>query len=515
MIKPFALLGLWIGLLVIISASSLAPVVLAASAAPKVLTYADGTDITTLDGAFITDLPSSSLLKLVFNSLVSLTADMGIEPDLAESWTVADDKITWIFKLRQGPKFSNGKPVTAEAVKFSLERIIDEKTVSPNRSALAQLKAVAVVDNHTVQIITKQPFPDLLPALADRTGMIMDPAEVAKYPVREVGRHPVGSGPYQVREWIPGQQVVLERNPQWWGSSLAIDRIVYRVVPEANTRLAMVQRGEADIIARPPVEALPALEKDPGLKVLKVDGILTITLEMLTDKKPLDDPRVRKAIAHAIDRKAIIEGLLQGLASEHCSTVGPGVGREFLTQQPCYEYNPQKAKELLTQADYPDGFTIDLWIPQGRYTKDREIGEAVQAMLGEVGITVNLQTWEWATYRQKWAAPDRTMWMIGRATGFTDFIFTRQFSKAMWDSGANNNTRFYDPQVEELLVKARQEMDVKQRAVYYRQIQEITWQALPILPIHTQKIVLVTRSNISGLTIIPNEEVILSTVRKD
>ena len=213
--------------------------------------------------------------------------------------------------------------------------------------------------------------------------------------------------------------------------------------------------------------------------MIKLDGIQTITLELLTDKKPLADVRVRRAMAHAIDRRALIDGLLRGLAGEHCSTVTPGVGREFLAPQPCYEYSPVKARELLAQAGLTGGFDLDFWTPNGRYTKDREVGEAIQAMLGDVGIRARLQTFEWATYLQKWTAPDRMMWMIGRSAGFTDFIFTRHFSRTMWDSGANNNTRFTDPQVESLLVTARQEMDPKRRAGYYRQIQEITWQALP------------------------------------
>jgi ABC-type transport system substrate-binding protein len=120
---------------------------------------------------------------------------------------------------------------------------------------------------------------------------------------------------------------------------------------------------------------------------------------------------------------------------------------------------------------------MEIWTSSGRYTKDREIGEATQAMLNSVGIRARLRTMEWAAYTKAWTAPDRMMWMVGRSTGFADFIFTRHFARASWDSGANNNTRFFDPRVEDLLVRARQEMDVKRRAAYYREIQELVWQA--------------------------------------
>lgn len=480
----------------------------------RTLTWADGTDVVTLDGAFTIDISSTTLLRHVAETLVKLNATLAIEPGLAESWSVAKDGVTWTFRLRRGPRFSSGPPVTAQAVKFNLERILDPKTAAANRAALASIASVEVVDERTLKIVTKQPFPDLLRALADRAAVVLDPVEVAKYPVREVGRHPIGSGPYRVTSWTPGQQLVFERNPHWGGPAPEIDRIVYKIVPEANTRLAMIRRREADIVSKPPVEAIPQLEGEPELRVIKVDGIQLMTFELLTDKKPLDDVRVRRAIAQAIDRKAIIDGLLPGLASDYCAPVTPAVGKEFVASLPCYEYSPEKAKALLGQAGYPSGFDMELWTSNGRYTKDREMGEAVQAMLSGVGIRARLRTMEWAAYTKAWTAPERTMWLIGRSTGFADFIFTRHFSKASWDSGANNNTRFFDPKVEELLVRARQEMDPKRRAGYYREIQEIVWQAVPIVPLHTAKVLIVTRGNITGLIVQADEELGMAAVKR-
>ena len=485
-----------------------------AAAQERTLTWADGTDVVSLDGGFITDLASNTLLKHVAETLVKLDPTLAVEPGLAESWSAAKDGVTWTFRLRRGPKFSSGAPVTAQAVKFNLERILDPKTAAANRSALASIASVEAVDDRTLRIVTRQPFPDLLRALADRAAAVLDPAEVTKHPVREVGRHPVGSGPFRVTAWTPGQQMVFERNPHWWGAPPEIDRIVYKVVPEANTRLAMIRRRESDIISKPPVEAIPDLERDSDLRVVKVDGVQLMTFEMLTDKKPLDDVRVRRAIAHAIDRKAIIEGLLPGLARDYCSPVTPAVGKEFVAPQACYEYSPPKAKELLVQAGHPNGFEMEIWTSNGRYTKDREIGEATQAMLNSVGIRARLRTMEWAAYTKGWTAPDRMMWMVGRSTGFADFIFTRHFARASWDSGANNNTRFFDPRVEDLLVRARREMDVKRRAAYYREIQELVWQAVPIIPLHTAKVVVLTRANIMGLVVQPDEELSMASVKR-
>lgn len=497
-----------------------APAIRSASAAAqpsgaKQLVWVDGSDVTTMDGAFITDVVTPTLTDLIFHHLVKYKPDMSIAPDLADSWSVGDDKKTWTFKLKSGVKFSNGDPADAAAVKASLDRIMDDKTGASNRSVYAAVARIEVVDPTTVKIVTKAPFPDLLTALADRAGTILDPKELAKYSSpKEVGRHPLGSGPYMLSEWEPGVRIVLKRNPLYVGPKPALDAIVFKPVPEAGTRMAMLRSGEADIITKPVLEELGSLEKDPNLKVLMKPGYNLIMYEMLTDKKPLDDVRVRRAINHAVDRQAIAEKLLNGLVTPANSTVSPGVGPNFYFPQPALDYNPDTAKRLLREAGYPNGFEMEMWSSNGRYLKDREVSEAIQAYLGAVGIRVKLQTFEWATYRTKWSAPDRTMWVIGRSTGNTDYMFTRLFARSEWDKGSNNNTHFYDPRVEELLVKARSTFDVKERATYYRQIQEITWNYMPALYMHTQNVVLAHRANVVGIEVMPSETLVLWGVDK-
>jgi ABC-type transport system substrate-binding protein len=484
-------------------------------AASKDLVWSDGSDIVTLDGAFVIDVVTNTLADLIFDHLVRYRPDLSTEPDLAESWSVGNNNLTWTFKLRKGIKFSSGNPVDAEAVKFSLDRITDDKTGAANRGVYAAVSRVEVVDASTVRITTKSPFPDLLTALAERAGAIMDPAEAKKYAnPKEVGLHPVGSGPYMLAQWEPGVRIALKRNPHYAGRRTALDTITYKPVPEAGTRMAMLKAGDADIITKPVLDDLPALEKDPALKVVRKPGFNLIMYEMLTDKKPLNDVRVRRAMTYAVDRKALAEKLLNGLATPARSTVSPGVGPSFYVPQPALEYSPDKARQLLKEAGYPNGFDIEMWSSNGRYLKDREVSEAIQAYLAAVGIRAKLQTFEWATYQAKWHAPDRTMWLIGRSAGNTDFMFTRLFSKAEWDKGANNNTRFYDPAVEDWLVKARSTFDVKERAAFYKQIQERTWAFMPAIYLYTQDIVVAQRTNVSGLEVMGNEVLMLRGVDK-
>jgi len=487
-----------------------------ASAQPaKQLTWADGTDITTMDGGFVVDVVTNTLIDLVYQKVMKYRPDMSIEPELAESWSSAPDKVTWTFRLKRGHKFSNGNPVNAAAVKFSIDRIMDTRTAAPNRSVFAAVDHVDSVDDATLRIVTKSPAPDLLQALADRAAVIVDPAEVRKHAnPQDYGRRPVGSGPYMVAEWEPAVKLVLRRNPQFTGAKPPLDTIVYRPVPEAATRMAMLKSGEADIVTKPVIEDLEALRRDSRFTVLTESGYNFITYEMLSDKPPLRDVRVRWAINHAVDKRAIAEKLMSRMVTPACSTVTPGVGKDFYFPQPCYDYNVERARTLLRQAGYADGFDMEIASSNGRYLKDREMSETIAAYLNAVGIRAKVQFFEWATYLRKWSEPNRQMWLIGRSAGFTDFIFTRLFARSEWDSGANNNTRFYDPRVEEALVKARSTFDVKERARLYREIQEITWKFAPALYLHTQNIVITHRANVGGLQVQPNEVLVLGRVDK-
>ncbi len=214
------------------------------------LVYVEGSDIATLDGAFVVDVPSMTLLRLVYNNLVKLNRRMEIEPDLATRWDISPDRLTWTFHLRPGVKFSDSTPLTAEAVKFTLERMLDRATAAPNRIYFAEIAGIQVVDDLTLRITTSVPFPDLLFNLTQRGGNVLNPAVVRKWGVKDYGQHPVGSGPFMLKEWQTGDRLAFEVNPHYWGPKPKLRRIVYRPVPEASVRAAMLITGEADLAVK-------------------------------------------------------------------------------------------------------------------------------------------------------------------------------------------------------------------------------------------------------------------------
>jgi len=480
------------------------------SAQRQVLRYVEGTDVTPIDPAYCVDTPTSSIIHLVYDNLVMFRApDMQVVPDLATSWKIGADRKTWTFTLRSGVRFTDGTPANADAVVYSIERVANPKNASPYRTLFDEVASVKSLNDTTVQIITKDPYPSLLDALGQVGGGIVSPTAAKPYEAdpRRFGEHPVGSGPFEVRSWVPGQQTVLVRNPDYWGKPPALDEIDWRGVPDASVREAMVKSGEADIIAKAPIQDLNALRKVPGIKVLAESSMYMVNIELNNQAKPLDDVRVRRALNYAINKEAIVKDLLFGYGRVNDSPLPFGV--QFRVALTPYPYDPAKAKALLAEAG-ASKFTLNLWAPHGRYMQDSQIGEAVANYLQAVGITVKYRVWEWAPYMQALNAPDRMALLLGRATPGTDFTMTRQYSKTAWN--LYNIGLFYDPQVEKLIAEARIEFDEGTRAKLYAEAQRRVWEDAPYIFLDNQDQLYALRDTVHGFQTLPDEFVYLEGV---
>ncbi len=481
----------------------------AAPGRPQVLRYVEGTDVTPMDPAFVTDTPTWSILHLLYDNLVAFRPDLKIVPDLATSWKVGTDRRTWTFTLRSGVKFTDGTPMNAQAVVYSIERILNPKTGSPYRATFGSIESVKAVDDTTVQIVTKTPYPDLLVLLAQVAGGVVSPTAAAKDEAqpRKFGEHPVGSGPFMVKSYVPGDQTVLVRNPGYWGKAPVLTEIDWRAVPDASVREATVKSGQADIAVKPPLPDVAGLKNVADLNVLVQPSMYAISIELNNQEKPLNDLRVRWALNYAIDKAAIVKSVLLGYGRVNDSPIP--FGTPYRTAFQPYPYDPAKAKALLAEAGQQH-FTLDLWSPHGRYMQDNQISEAVANYLQAVGVNVKLRVWEWAPYLHAINGPDRRAFMVGRATPGMDFTITRLFSKESWNQ--YNISLFYDPRVEKLIGEGRSTFDESSRTKIYSEAQRLIWQDAPYIFLHNQDQTYVMRGTVKGFQTLPHEVVYMEGV---
>ncbi len=366
-------------------------------AAQRDLTYLEGTDITTLEPARSNSNTDAAVLYLLYEGLTWMDSSGALQPGLASSWTVSPDGLSWKFVLAGGSRFSDGTALTARDVKFSVERLTDAQ--STFRSSFSALKGVEAPDDKTVIITTASPFPDLPMLLATRGALIAQRAALEKWG-KEYSEHPVGSGPYMLKEFVSGDRLELVPNPHYAGPQKAkAARVIRRVVPEGLARVAGLLRGEGDLALNLPPEAVASVPPSAPIEIRKQPAALGVSFEMNVLKPYLSDRRVRQALNLAVDREAIIKSILLGNGTVQDSPASPGIPGRVKTGP--YSYDPAKARELLKAAGVPSDWKLVLWAAPGRYLKDRQVVEAVQGYLRAIGIDAELKLSEWVAYNSE------------------------------------------------------------------------------------------------------------------
>lgn len=362
------------------------------------LRVAISTQPNTLDGPLAAEQQTRNTSRGIFESLIWKNDDGELVPALAESWEVSPDGLEYTFNLRQGVTFHNGEPFTADAVVFSWNRYKDETLEWSERWRLAD--NVEKVDDYTVKMTTIEPRPLLLPTIATFWS-IAPPKYFEEVGDVEFGRKPVGTGPFMFVEWAEGDHVTLKAYPDYWQEGVPkVEEVIFRPIPESATRVAAIQKGEVDIVGRLSAEEAQSLEGVEGVQVITypVSRVYYIAFNNITTGVglPTEDPLVRQAMNYAVDVDAIIEALFDGNGKRVPGFVATGeLGYGIVDPFP---YDPDKAKELLAQAGYADGFEMGFACPAGAYTNFEEVCEAVQGYLAEVGITADLEIMESAQY---------------------------------------------------------------------------------------------------------------------
>jgi peptide/nickel transport system substrate-binding protein len=395
---------IWVVVLIAIAGIAASPVIAggrAESRAPdrSTLRVAVPTFPNSLDASIAAERNAQNVSWQMFDSLVWANEQNIIEPALAERWEVSDSGTEYTFYLRRGVTFHNGEPFNADAVVYSWERGI--RPVMEWSDRWAQANSVEKIDEYTVRITTEEPDPLLLGVMAQHWN-IVPPGYTAEAGDDAFGEAPVGTGPFMFVEWAREDRIVMERNPDYWREGLPrVDRVIFRPIPEASTRMAAIQTGEIDIVNRLTFEQAEALERVSGVEVVTypIDRVFYIAFNNLTTgvDEPTEDARVRRAMNYAVDRQAIIDSLFGGRAQLATGLMTESnLGYDHSISP--YPYDPDRARRLLAEAGYPDGFEIGYAAPSGAYTNFEQVAEAIQGYLSEVGIRTDLDIMESGRY---------------------------------------------------------------------------------------------------------------------
>jgi peptide/nickel transport system substrate-binding protein len=328
----------------------------------------------------------------VFETLTKVNSDGSVTPLLAESWEVSPDLKTYTFKLRKGVKFQNGEPFNASTVKFSFERAAGEKSTNKDKRTFASMERVGVVDEHTVVVINKELNPDFLFLMGQATAILVEPKSADTNATK-----PVGTGPYKLDSWKQGASVTLVKWPNFRNAAaIKMNKATFRFISDPAAQVASLLSGDVD--AFPRVAAARSLEqfkRDPRFQIIISGSRAKTILAINNKKKPLDDVRVRRAIAAAIDRKAVIEGAVDGFGVPIGSHYVPGAFG-YVDTTGINPYNPDKARALLSEAGVKTPLELSLVLPPVPYA--RQGGEVIAAQLAKVGIVAKLQNVEWAQW---------------------------------------------------------------------------------------------------------------------
>lgn len=456
------------------------------------LTIAQGVDIESIDPYVTTSGASKGIMWTIFDRLIYRDTSLALQPGLALSWKVVDDN-TWELKLRQGVKFHNGEPFDANAVKYSFGRFVDPAIKNGYSTLLKPVKEVAVIDDYTVQVKTSEPFAELIETLAGYVEML--PPKAAAN-TADFLKNPVGTGPYKFVSWTANDKFVLQAAGPHWSGQPRLQQVIFRPIPEATARINELKSGGVDIITNVSPLLLPSLQNQPGLSIARATNSGSIILiPNLMNTDVFKTKQVRQALNYAIDKDALIKVILQGAAVPMSSPFPKGVAGGYVEGLAPYSYDPEKAKSLLKEAGYPNGFKVSFKAPNGRYLQDKQMAEAITGQLAKVGITAELETVEWSTYVQG---------IIGRK--YELFLLSQgglQVGPAVqtnWSSKIKGIAwqGYTNPQVDDLIDKASKTVDAQARTATYEQLMKLAWDEAPWIFLYHQQDLYAARDRVKN-----------------
>ncbi len=457
------------------------------------LIVAQGADAKTLDPHGSNDQPSSRVNKQIYDTLVVQNESMELQPGLAESWEKVDD-LTFEFKLKEGVKFHNGEELKASDVEFTLLRALESPSVGHIVGAIDP-EGIEIVDDYTIRISTTEPFAPILAHLAHPAASILSEKAVTEYG-EDYGQNPVGTGPFAFDNWVNGDEINLVKFDEYHGEPAKVEKVKFRNIAEATNRTIELETGGVDIVYDVVPSDISRIESNDELVLMRQANLSTNYIGFNVEKEPFNDVRVRQAINHAIDVESIIGAVMEGVGQVSNGPLGPNVWGSNQSLQP-YEYNVEKAKELMKEAGLENGFKTSIWTNDNKTRMD--IAEIVQNQLKAINIETEVKVVEWGTYLDGTAKGEHDMFILGwtTVTGDADYGLYALFHSSQFGD-AGNRTFYSNAKVDELLDKARVTADTAEREALYLEAQELVRDEAPWIFLYNGEYLDGTRANVKG-----------------
>jgi peptide/nickel transport system substrate-binding protein len=476
----------------------------------KELRVGIGIDADTLNPQEHTTTLCQNLSDLIQDTYFFQTPDNKMEPRLATKYEVSKDGLTYTLYLRKDVKFSDGTPFNAKAAKLTFDRMLDPKMKVPLRFAVAMIKEVKIVDDYTIRIELKYPFAPFGPTLSMTIVSPISPAAIEKYG-ENVRQTPVGAGPYILKEWVKGDRIVMIRNENYYGKKPTVERLTFKIIPEDATREAMLRSGQIDVCYKPLPSNVAALKADPNITVDMPQDTRTIFMGLNCQKGVTRNKLVRQAFNYAVDKKAICSKILFDTAVPMEGPVSSILfGFQKMANQ--YEYNPDKAKELLKKANFDFNQTVNMRTPQGRYLFDKQVSEAVQAYLQAIGVKTELRTYDWPTYMAGMLKPieqtELEVFLLGWGPLVldADMGLYGQFHSSVNPPKGLGSAFYNNPEYDKLMDASRHEQNPKKRLELLKKASEMVWDDAPWIWLHVEKFVIAYSKKIKGMVVTSTEK---------
>jgi peptide/nickel transport system substrate-binding protein len=481
-----------------------------ASGQKSVLVYGRGADTSSLDPATQTDGETFKVTKNIYDTIVDYKGQTTqVTTGLASGWKISGDGKTYTFTLRKGVKFQDGSDFNADAVVYNFDRW---KSGDAGKFAYyasmfggvgdkSVIDKVVAVDPITVQFVLKHPFAPFLKDLAMSPFAIASPKALKKYGDKYGENVAVGTGPFIFKEWKHKDTITLVKNDNYWKKGYPkLDEVIFKVIPDNTARLNALKDGEIDLMDGVNPSDLSSVQGNNKLQIFHRPPMNVGYLGFNTQMGPFKNTLVRQALSYTVDKDALLKAFYNGDGTTAVNPMPPSIPGYDTSVQP-FGVDIQKAKDLLKQAGYPNGFTTDFWaMPNPRpYMPDpQKIAEALAADFQKAGVKVNIKSMEWTTYLDKVQKGEAPMFLLGWTgdNGDADnFLYTLLSTDAI---GSNNYARYSNPKVDALLKQAQVETDEAKRIELYKQAQEIIHEDAPWIPLVYSKEALVGSSKIKG-----------------